>query len=82
MKARIKYYGVGEFNPNFGDGYAVEINTGDGWGLDTFYECRVIKQQDDDAEPEFIHFSILQKINHLMELGYQVELLGRKIKKG
>ena len=72
MEARIKYYR--DYNGQ--EGYAVEICTErqafDDWGLDTFYPLVRREGADNEEEKNFIHFSIINKISQLKDLGYTV----------
>lgn len=66
-KARVIY------NEEF-DSFDVEIKTEDGWGLDQRYKCQV-SSQSRTGEANCIHFGILNKINELQWLGYDVRIL-------
>ena len=62
-KARIVY------NPGE-DSFEVQINTGDGWGLDTGFFC-VAKTG--ETETNYVHFRILNKLGELQQQGYKIE---------
>ena len=70
MKARVKY----TENYNDREGYLVEINTGDGWGLDTFFPL-VASARFPMGDANYVHFSLINKIAQLNDLGYRVTFL-------
>lgn len=71
MKARVKYYA--DYNGR--EGYAVEIHSEGEWGLDMFFPCVRREGADEDEEKNFIHFSLINKISQLTELGYKISFL-------
>ena len=64
-KARIVY------NPNE-DSFEVQINVGDGWGLETGYHC-VAREK--GGPTNFISWTILDKLAQLQSLGYKIDLI-------
>ena len=54
------------------EGYAVEILTEDGWGLDTFFPLVRREGANEDEEKNFVHFRILNKLRELKDLSYTV----------
>ena len=71
MKARVKYY----TDYNGKEGYAVEIRTDEGWGLDTFYPLVRREGANEEEEKNFVHFGIINKIAELEILGYSVTFM-------
>lgn len=67
LLARVKY----NLNYNGREGYAVEINTEGEWGLDSFYPTVARKG---DTEPNYVHWSILRKLNEIQKLGYDLTI--------
>lgn len=61
-KARIIYN-------NAKDQFEVQINTGDGWGLETAYRC--VAREGGDGTTDFISWRIIDKIQTLTMLGYK-----------
>lgn len=60
-------------NYNGKEGYTVEVKGSDGeWGLDSFYPLVRRENHNDDEEKNFVHFSIINKIHELQELGYKI----------
>lgn len=57
------------------DSFDIEINTGDGWGLETSYPCRRSANKPDAEEAEFISWRILEKIKLLKLWGYEIKVL-------
>lgn len=56
------------------DRFEVHINTGDGWGLETAYQC--LDSSKGKGTTEFIHWSVLAKLAQLQHLGYDIYLGG------
>lgn len=71
MKARIKY----EENFNGKEGYAVEIFSEGEWGLSTFYPLVKREGAEETDEKNFIHFSFINKLAELNELGYKISFM-------
>ena len=63
-KARIIY------NANE-DKFEIQINTGDGWGLDTAYRC--VAREGGNGDTEFINWRILDKLRELAYQGYSIK---------
>ena len=53
------------------DQFEIQINTGDGWGLDTAYNCTA-SARNPMGNADFIHFGILKKLAELQYLGYEI----------
>ena len=71
-KARITYH---ENYPPFGEGYAIEIENAGEYDLDSFFGLQHCLIDQTNDERNFIHYSILNKIKQLQELGYEVKIL-------
>jgi hypothetical protein len=54
------------------DMFELQINTGDGWGFCTGYRC-FAPAQDPDGEKNFISWTVLEKLNELQNLGYEID---------
>ena len=66
--ARVKYETATD---NGKEGYAVEILTDEGWGLDTYYP--LVKREGEERDVcNFVHFSLINKLSELNSLGYEV----------
>ena len=52
------------------DKFEVQINTGDGWGLETAYHC--VAREGVDGTTDFISWRIIDKIQTLIMMGYQI----------
>lgn len=72
MFARVKYYD--DYKGK--EGYAIEICTrqSDDWGLDSFYPLVRREGASDEDGKNFIHFSIINKLAQLQELGYNISI--------
>lgn len=69
--ARVRYIPGGQ--DDHGEGYALEMKTGkDEWDLICQTKLRKSKDFPDAAENEFIHFTFMNEIFYLLELGYRV----------
>lgn len=56
------------------DAFEIQINTGDGWGLETSYRFR--KDADyPEADADFISWRIIDKLGKLQYLGYKIKFL-------
>lgn len=55
------------------DAFEVQINTGDGWGVETIYKCVA---REPGGGTNFISWRILRKLDQLQELGYQIDFGG------
>lgn len=83
--ARVKYYK--EYGDLLlGECYAVEIydKEDNDWGLDSVYPLRSYTNTSPKGDvtvtdKEFVHFSLLTRITWLFELGYEVDILGKKV---
>ena len=53
------------------DAFDLEINTGDGWGLDSRYNCHT-STKNPMGDANFISFTILKKLRQLEDLGYKI----------
>ena len=55
------------------DAFVIEyINeNNDEWQFNSSYQCHTIKEQCDDDEPQFIHFSIVRELQKIVSLGYE-----------
>ena len=71
MEARIKY----ETNFNGKEGYAIETFLDDEWGLCSFFPLVKKQGAEETDENNFIHFSILNKISELQQLGYNISFM-------
>ena len=60
-KARIMYNGEE-------DKFEIQINTGDGWGLDQAYKC----VEGPNGYNDFIHFQFIIKLQELQYQGYEI----------
>lgn len=67
-KARIIY----ETEPR--EGYRVEIMVDNEWGTNSFFPLVRREYASAEEERNFIHFSILNKIKELHELGYEISI--------
>lgn len=56
------------------DQFEVQINTGDGWGLDTAYKC--VAREGGDGTANFISWRIIAKLEQLQTLGYSIKYGG------
>ena len=65
--ARISY-----INNEEREGYLVEILSDNEWGLNSFYPLVRRENARKEEEKDFIHFSILNKINELQQLNYSI----------
>lgn len=65
--ARISY-----INNEEREGYLVEILSDNEWGLNSFYPLARRENATEEEEKNFIHFSILNKINELQRLNYKI----------
>lgn len=63
-KARVIY------NEEY-DAFDIEINTGDGWGLETRYPCHT-STKNPMGNANFISFTILKVLAQLEYLGYKI----------
>lgn len=54
------------------DAFEIQINTGDGWGLETSYRCRKDAQYP-EGDANFISWKILDKLEQLQYLGYEID---------
>ena len=68
MNARVIY------NEEF-DSFDVEINTGDGWGLETRYPCHT-STKNPMGNANFIHFGIIRKLEILQACGWKITFGG------
>ena len=68
--ARVRYIPEGE--SNFGEGYALEMETENGWGLICQTQLRHCAEYPDAKEKEFIHYTFMNEIFQLLNLGYHV----------
>ena len=69
--ARVRY--IPEGTDEFGEGYSLEMQTGeDEWGLICQTKLRKCADDPDAEEKEFIHFTFMNEIFQLLELGYRV----------
>ena len=67
---RIRYHKGDEKWP---EGFFLEsfsAGNGGSWGLMVFAECHRCEEDAQDAEKNFIHFSILKELTRCIELGY------------
>lgn len=60
------------------EGFAIYITTHNGdWGLDSWFPC-VAKVGADkvgaEDETDYVHWTILRKLSHLQNLGYDLEI--------
>ena len=70
--ARISYQ---KEYPPFGEGYLVEIFIDGDFHFESFFALQHCVIDDTQTDPKnFIHFSLLKKIAHLMDLGYQISM--------
>ena len=53
------------------EGYLVELLDDNEWGLNSFYPL-TRRENAREEEKDFIHFSILNKINELQQLNYSI----------
>ena len=65
--ARISY-----INNEEREGYLVEILSDNEWGLNSFFPLTRRENAEENEEKNFIHFSILNKINELQRLNYKI----------
>lgn len=70
MKARIVYV-----NNEKREGYAIEtlIDGDEDWGLETFYPLVKREGADEEEEKNFLHFSFVNKLKQLSDLGYSIK---------
>lgn len=69
--ARVRY--TPENEDPLGEGYALEMLIGDDeWGLIVRTKLRKCADYPDAEEKEFIHFTFMNEIFQLLELGYRV----------
>ena len=54
------------------EGYLVELLDDREWGLNSFYPLVRRENATEEEEKDFIHFSILNKINELQQLNYSI----------
>lgn len=66
---RIRYHESYLIGSHEKEGYVVEYKLPEDveWSLGSFYECR---RAEGDEEANYIHFSIINKINELLNLGF------------
>lgn len=71
MRARVRYE-----NTDRREGYVIEIcvekQSFDDWAFESFFPFVRREGASDDEEKNFIHFSIINKIAELTDLGYKV----------
>ena len=65
--ARVVYV-----NDDKKEGYKVETYMDGEWGLDCF--CPLVRRENanEDEEKNFVHFSLINKIKQLNDLGYSI----------
>lgn len=69
--ARVRYIPEGQNGER--EGYALEMLTGeDEWGLICQTTLRRCTEYPDAEEKEFIHYTFMNKIFELIDLGYRV----------
>lgn len=66
-KARVKYV-----NDDRKEGYAVELFLDGEWAFSSFYPLVRRENANEDEEKNFVHFSLINKISELQELGYKI----------
>lgn len=71
MKARIEYC------PSYNDkeGYIVEIYVNGEWSFDSFFPLVRREKATTSENCDFVHYSILNKIRDLQELGYTISII-------
>lgn len=55
------------------EGYAILIQSGDDWGLDSWYPLTERKHHE-TGKADYVHWSILQRIGWLQDCGYEVKV--------
>ncbi len=55
------------------EGYSIEVRSGNGeWGLDTWFP--LFARDGGNGQTDYVHWSILSKLNNLQQLGYEIDL--------
>lgn len=54
------------------EGYIVELLCGKDWVMNSFFPLTRRENAEENEEKDFIHFSILNKINELQRLNYKI----------
>lgn len=53
------------------DQFEIQINTGDGWGLESAYPCHT-STKNPMGDANFIHFTVLKSLAMLENFGYTI----------
>ena len=73
LEAKITFHQ--DFNGK--EGYTIDIrsNSTENWGLNSFYPLVKREGATIEEEQNFVHFSIINRINELIQLGYKITLI-------
>ena len=55
------------------DAYDLLIRTSedDEWGLNVSCDCQRCERDEPDAEPNYVHYSIISELLHAIDIGYE-----------
>lgn len=72
LQAKICY--IKKNDTEFSDGYALFTSTdgGEAWGMNLFCKCYRREIDNKNAEPEYIHYTLLNEAARAQALGYKV----------
>ena len=70
-KARIIYEGIEITNR---EGYRIEIMVDGEWGTNSFFPLVRRENASDEEDKNFVHYSIINKIKELHQLGYEISI--------
>ena len=68
MKAQLRY----SKKEDGREGYAVNIQSDGEWTMDSWFP--LVARENGDGEADFVHWFLLNKLRHLQELGYDIDL--------
>lgn len=73
MKAQLRFHKMEDGR----EGYAINILTDNGWGMDSWFPL-VAKIGADkvgaENETDYVHWTILRKLAYMQDLGYEIDL--------
>ena len=68
LRAQLRYHKQDDGR----EGYAINIFSDGEWGLDSWFP--LVAREGGDGETDFVHWSILNKLSQLQNLGYDIDL--------
>ena len=68
-KAQLRYFKQQDGR----EGYAINILIDDEWMQESWFP--LLPRENGNGEPDYVHWSILNKLSHLQNLGYEIDLM-------